>query len=331
MSDAKSDSKSDVFFLAEFAAGVPSHAAQELASGAASLAKQSGGSAVGLAYGEGAADGAPSLRTWGAARVLVLGTHGVPAITHAAAVASALRDGGVALLAPATPNGRDLAAATVGLLGVPAFGPARAVRFEEGGLKVEASTLQGAWVTISEPADGAPTPAVVLVLAGTFTPEEGSGTAAVETAETDDGPLGAARIVETHQEGKAAVNLEEAQFIVAGGRGVGSADGFTQLQQLAEALGGAVGASRAAADAGWVPYQLQIGQTGKVVKPALYLAAGISGAIQHRVGMQTAENVVAINKDPDAPIGEFADLFVVGDLFAIIPKLTDEINRRKGA
>src|SRR5437763_16420876 len=194
VSDAKSDAKSDVFFLAEFAAGAPSHAAQELASGAASLTKQSGGSAVGLAYGEGAVDGAPSLRTWGAARVLVLGTHAVPAITHAAAVASALRDGGVALLAPATPNGRDLAAATVGLLSVPAFGPARAVRFEEGGLKVEASTLQGAWVTISEPADGAPTPAVVMVLAGTFTPKEGSGTAEVETAETDDGQLGAARI-----------------------------------------------------------------------------------------------------------------------------------------
>ena len=125
-------------------------------------------------------------------------------------------------------------------------------------------------------------------------------------------------------------NLEEATVIVAGGRGVGSEAGFAPLHDLAAALGGAVGASRAAADAGWVPYQLQIGQTGKVVKPALYMGIGISGAIQHRVGMQTAENVVAINKDPDAPIGEFADLFVVGDLFAIVPKLTDEINRRKG-
>jgi len=322
---------SDVFFLAEFAAGAPVHSAQELASGAAELARPAGGSAVGLAYGEGATDGAAGLGSWGAARVLVLGEGKAPAITYAAALASAVRDGGVALLAPATPNGRDLAAAAVGLLGVPAFGPARAVRFEDGRLRAEASTLQGAWVTVSEPTDGASAPAVILLLAGTFTPQAGSGEAAVEPVDADGGPLAEAHIVESHAEGKAAVNLEEAQVIVAGGRGVGSEQGFAQLQELAGALGGAVGASRAAADAGWVPYQLQIGQTGKVVKPALYLAAGISGAIQHRVGMQTAENVVAINKDPDAPIGEFADLFVVGDLFAIVPKLTDEIRRRKGA
>lgn len=322
---------SDVYFLAEFAAGAPAHSADELASGAAELARQSGGSAVALAYGEGAGSGAAGLGAWGAARAVVIGDGAAPAITYAAAAADAVRGGGLALLAPATPNGRDLAAAAVGLLGVPAFGPARAVRFEDGHLRVEASTLQGSWVTVSEPADGAPGPAVVLLLAGTFIPQEGSGDAAVETADADGGSLGAAHIVESHQEGKDAVNLEEAQVIVAGGRGVGSEQGFAQLQALADALGGAVGASRAAADAGWVPYQLQIGQTGKVVKPALYLSAGISGAIQHRVGMQTAENVVAINKDPDAPIGEFADLFVVGDLFAIVPKLTEEIRRRKGA
>ena len=144
-----SDARHDVFFLAEFAAGAPSHAAQELATGAAGLARQSGGAAVGLAYGEGATDGAARLGAWGAARAVVLGADDAPAITHAAATAAAVGDGGLALLAPATPNGRDLAAAVVGLLGVPAFGPARATRFEDGALRVEASTLQGAWVTVS--------------------------------------------------------------------------------------------------------------------------------------------------------------------------------------
>jgi len=140
-----------------------------------------------------------------------------------------------------------------------------------------------------------------------------------------------ATVAESHPAEARVVNLEEATIIVAGGRGVGSEEGFGPLRELADALGGAVGASRAAADAGWIPYQLQIGQTGKVVKPSLYLGAGISGAIQHRVGMQTAEHVIAINKDADAPIGEFADLFVVGDLFQIVPALTAEIRRRKNS
>ncbi|HEX2194761.1 MAG TPA: electron transfer flavoprotein subunit alpha/FixB family protein, partial [Candidatus Limnocylindria bacterium] len=220
----------------------------------------------------------------------------------------------------------------VGLLDLPAFGPVRAVGIEDGKLRAEQATLQGSVITVSEPVDGAPQPAVVLVLANTFTPiEGGSGNAEVAAAPTAEaGPLGNLRVVESHPAEAAVVNLEEATVIVAGGRGVGNKEGFEALQQLADALGGAVGASRAAADAGWVPYQLQIGQTGKVVKPALYIGVGISGAIQHRVGMQTAENVVAINKDPDAPIGEFADLFVVGDLYQIVPRLTEEIKRRKG-
>ncbi|MEO8639540.1 MAG: electron transfer flavoprotein subunit alpha/FixB family protein [Chloroflexota bacterium] len=322
----------DVAFLAEFSGGSPTHAALELAAGAAELAGQSKGSAIALAYGPGAAD-AEALGAAGASRVVVLGDDPSPAITHGAAAAAAVRDlSPVALLAPATPNGRDLAAALVGLLGIPAFGPVRAVRIEAGRVRTEQATLQGTVITVSEPIDGAEQPAIVLVLPSTFTPlEGGKGKAAVAPAPASEaGALGAARIVESHPAEAAVANLEEASVIVAGGRGVGSADGFAPLQELAAALGGAVGASRAAADAGWVPYQLQIGQTGKVVKPALYVGCGISGAIQHRVGMQTAENVLAINKDPDAPIGEFADLFVVGDLFTIVPKLTAEIRRRKG-
>lgn len=323
----------DILFLAEFSGGSPARSALELATGSAELASQSGGSAVALAYGSGAASGAAGLGAYGAARAIVLGDEDRPAITYASAAAAAARDGGLALLAPATPNGRDVAAALVGLLDLPAFGPVRSARVVDGTLETEQATLQGSVITTSRPVDGAPTPAVVLVLANTFTPAEGgSGTAEVaEAPAAAESALARASVAESHEAEAKVVNLEEATVIVAGGRGVGSEEGFAPLRELAEALGGAVGASRAAADAGWIPYQLQIGQTGKVVKPSLYIGAGISGAIQHRVGMQTAEHVVAINRDADAPIGEFADLFVVGDLFQVVPALTEEIRRRKGA
>jgi len=324
----------DILFLAEFAGGKPARSALELATGAAELATQSGGSAVALAYGSGAADGATGLGAHGAARAVVLGDDDRPAITLAASVIAAVRDAdALAVLAPATPNGRDLAAALVGTLHVPAFGPVRAARLADGVLETEQATLQGSAITTSRPADGAPSPSIVLVLANTFTPTEpGSGSAEViQAPAAAESAFAKATVVESHEADAKVVNLEEATVIVAGGRGVGGEDGFGPLRELAGALGGAVGASRAAADAGWIPYQLQIGQTGKVVKPSLYIGAGISGAIQHRVGMQTAEHVIAINRDPDAPIGDFADLFVVGDLFQIIPALTDEIRRRTGS
>jgi electron transfer flavoprotein alpha subunit len=124
-------------------------------------------------------------------------------------------------------------------------------------------------------------------------------------------------------------SIEDADVIVAGGRGLGGPENFTLVEALADALGGAVAATRAVVDAGWYPYATQVGQTGKTVSPKLYVACGISGAIQHKVGMQGSGTVIAINKDPNAPIFEFCDLGVVGDLHEIVPKLTELVQQRK--
>ena len=140
-----------------------------------------------------------------------------------------------------------------------------------------------------------------------------------------------AKMVQRGEQRGADVNIEDANILVAGGRGLGKAEGFEALEELAGALGGAVAATRAVVDAGWYSYSAQIGQTGKTVAPKLYLAAGISGAIQHKVGMQGSENIVAINKDSNAPIFEFSDLGIVGDLNKIVPKLTEAVKAKKGS
>ncbi len=123
-------------------------------------------------------------------------------------------------------------------------------------------------------------------------------------------------------------SIEESPIVVAGGRGLGGPDGVALLEDLADAMGGAVAATRAAVDAGWLPYAVQVGQTGKTVRPSVYVAVGISGAIQHRVGMQDAETIIAVNRDPDAPLAEHADLYVVGDLFEVVPALTAALRAR---
>jgi electron transfer flavoprotein alpha subunit len=161
--------------------------------------------------------------------------------------------------------------------------------------------------------------------------ETGGGNAAIEDVDVQFSDWSTKATMQQRGEQRGAdVNIEDADILVAGGRGLGKAEGFELCEQLADALGGAVAATRAVVDAGWYPYAAQIGQTGKTVAPKLYLAAGISGAIQHKVGMQGSENIVAINKDQNAPIFEFADLGVVGDLNKILPKLTEAVKARKG-
>jgi electron transfer flavoprotein alpha subunit len=176
---------------------------------------------------------------------------------------------------------------------------------------------------------------IIIARLNAFEVPASSGTAApVETVTVELSPWSTkAKIVQRGEQRGADVDIEGANVLIAGGRGLGKAEGFEQLEELAGAFGGnsAVAATRAVVDAGWYPYAAQIGQTGKTVAPKLYLAAGISGAIQHKVGMQSSENIVAINKDSNAPIFEFADLGIVGDLNKIVPKLIEAVKAKKGS
>ena len=225
--------------------------------------------------------------------------------------------------------GFEIGAGLTARLGAGVTMEVTAVKAQDGKLVAERPILQdSAIVDVGYVGE----PGIIIGRLNAFDAAE-SGDAAAEVIDVDvelqEHSTRAVMVQRGEQRG-ADVNIEDAEVLVAGGRGLGKAEGFELCEELAGALGGAVAATRAVVDAGWYPYAAQIGQTGKTVAPKLYLAAGISGAIQHKVGMQNAENIVAINKDPNAPIFEFSDLGVVGDLNKIMPKLTEAVKAKKG-
>jgi electron transfer flavoprotein alpha subunit len=175
-------------------------------------------------------------------------------------------------------------------------------------------------------------PRLALIRSGTFEPAESGGEPEVAQVEIaiEDFSTRATMLEQAHEE-QTGPSIEDADIVVAGGRGLGGPENFALVEDLAKALGGAVAATRAVVDAGWYPYSTQVGQTGKSVSPKLYVACGISGAIQHKVGMQSSGVIVAINKDANAPIFEFSDFGVVGDLHQVVPKLTELVRARKGS
>jgi len=229
-------------------------------------------------------------------------------------------------------DGRDLAGALSALTGLGVLVNATDVAWADDGPVVTMSVFGGKLITRSGFTGGR---GIITVRPNVVTAAVAAGAGRVEGL--PDGPaagdgvaLPAVRVIDRVEEAGAAAPIEEARIIVSGGRGVGGRDGFGLVRDLAASLGGAVGATRAAVDSGWIPYSQQIGQTGKIVKPELYLALGISGAIQHKVGMQTAGAIVAVNRDPDSPIADFADLLVVGDLFEVGTALLDLLRTRSG-
>jgi electron transfer flavoprotein alpha subunit len=199
---------------------------------------------------------------------------------------------------------------------------------DEGGLVTEHPVFGGS-LTVKAKFTGEG-PGIIVVRAKSFAPEPSSGAAAsvVAAPSGDTGATGTAVIATSHVEERSGPKLEEAAVVVSGGRGLGEAGAYAMIEEIAKLLNGAAGASRAIVDAGWVPYSHQVGQTGKTVKPLVYVACGISGATQHMVGMKGSKNIVAINKDADAPIFQIADLGIVGDVHKVLPALIEALKAR---
>lgn len=316
-----------IWVFAETADGAVSSTTLELVTKARSLAGE-----VACIYGGDGNDVAAAVGAHGATKVLATGDLGgsLPGVPVAAAIAAAVAAGSGpdAVLFGTSYDGRDVAGRLSAKLDRTVLTNCVDITDNDGKLAVTEPVFGGTTDVITTfTGDG---PQIVLVRPKSFVAEEsGGGPAAVEAlAVPDTGSAGGARITNRHVEERSGPKLEDADVVVAGGRGLGESEKFGMVEDLAKLLGAAPGASRAIVDAGWVPYSYQVGQTGKVVKPTVYIAAGISGATQHLVGMKGSKNIIAINKDEEAPIFQVADLGIVGDVHKVMPALIEALKAR---
>jgi electron transfer flavoprotein alpha subunit len=318
-----------IWVLVEVAGGQPSTTSLELATAARGLA----GTVEAVTWGDDAGAAAATLGEYGVSKLYNLGDIGssLAGVPVAAAIAAQVAAGNApdAILIPASYDGRDVAGRLSARLDRPVLTNVVGLSNQDGVLVTEHAIFGGTQIATARfTGEG---PGIFVVRAKSFGAEPSSGGAAAEVVAIeagDVGTTGAAQVAERHIEERSGPKLDEAAVVVSGGRGLGSADNYAMIEELAKLLRGAPGASRAIVDAGWVPYAYQVGQTGKTVKPTVYIACGISGATQHMVGMKSAKNIIAINKDQDAPIFSIADLGVVGDVHKVLPKLIEALKAR---
>ncbi|HUA94938.1 MAG TPA: electron transfer flavoprotein subunit alpha/FixB family protein [Acidimicrobiales bacterium] len=316
-----------IWVLAEAGESGPAPITLELLTEARSVA----GTVEAVAWGTDTASMAAALGDFGATTVHDVGDLGgaLPGVPVAAAIAALVSGGSGpdAILIPATYDGRDVAGRLSAKLDRPVLTNVTGLVAEDG-LRTQHPIFGGSHiVTARFTGEG---PGIFVIRAKSFAAEpSGGGPAQVVAAPPPDtGAANGARIVARHAEERSGPKLDEAGVVVSGGRGLGAAENYAMIEELANLLHGAAGASRAIVDAGWVPYSHQVGQTGKTVKPTVYLACGISGATQHLVGMKGSKNIVAVNKDQDAPIFSVADLGIVGDVHKVLPALIEALKAK---
>jgi electron transfer flavoprotein alpha subunit len=317
-----------IWVLAESADGALTPVTLELLTEARSVAS----TVEAVAWGPDVAALAAGLGEYGASAVYDVGDLGgvLPGVPVAAAIAALVQGGNApdAILIPATYEGRDVAGRLSVKLDRPVLTNVTGLVPDDGGLSSQHPVFGGSHiVTARFTGDG---PGIFVIRAKSFAAEPSGGAAASVAAAPvpDVAATNTSKVVERHVEERTGPKLDEAAVVVSGGRGLGEAANYALIEELAKLLHGAAGASRAIVDAGWVPYSHQVGQTGKTVKPTVYLACGISGATQHLVGMKGSKNIVAINKDQEAPIFSVADLGIVGDVHKVLPALIDELKAK---